>query len=255
MKVVVLTKFVPERTGRPPEIGTDFRLRRESGDGGLDMVDEPGLALARELAGESGSVTALSLGPERATAALQRALAVGADRGVLICDDALAGACALVTARVLAGALERMEFDLVLAGVESSDGATGTMPMTLAALLDIPSVTFARRLAVEGETIVIERLSHGGYDEVRCPMPALATITAGAAQARYPSAREMIAAKRRPLERLSLVDLGLRAASLTSTQWVTGIEFGADREPGELLEDPALAPARIVRFLDDAGVM
>lgn len=255
MNVVALTKFVPERTGRPPEIGPDFRVRRETGDGGLDLVDEPGLALAGRLAGDDGQVTALSMGPERSTAALARAMAIGADRSVLICDERVAGACALVTARVLAAALARIGFDLVVAGVESSDGATGTVPMMVAELLDIPAATFARAVRCDGDEVVIERLTAGGHDEVVCPLPAIVTVTAGAAEARYPSAREMIAAKRRPLERLTIDDLGLTANDLRTTQTVTAIEFGRDREPGALVEDPTLAAARIVQFLIETGVI
>ena len=159
MNIVVLTKYVPERYGRPPEIGPDFLLRRESGDGGLDAVDEPGLAIARLLAERAGAtVTAISMGPDRAVGALQRALATGADRAVLVSDDALAGADALVTARVLAAAIRREPFDLVIAGVESSDGATGTMPMALAELLGIPCATFARRLSLDGAPLTADEL-------------------------------------------------------------------------------------------------
>ena len=171
MNIVVLTKNVPDRSGKPPEIGPDFRFRRESGDGGLDMVDEPGVAIGRQLADQAGgTLTAVSMGPGRAVIALQRALATGADRAILVSDDGITGADALVTARVLAAVIKRQPFDLVIAGLESSDGSTGTMPMTLAELLDIPCATFARRLTVNDGTVVIERQTDVGYDviEWRC---------------------------------------------------------------------------------------
>jgi electron transfer flavoprotein beta subunit len=256
MNIVVLTKYVPERAGRPPEIGPDFRLRRESGDGGLDAVDEPGIAIAAQLAERVGAtVTAISMGPERAVAALQRALATGADRAILVSDDALAGADALLTARVLAAAIRREPYDLVIAGVESSDGATGTMPMALAELLGIPSATFARRLSLDGATIAIERQTAAGYDEVECDLPALVTVTAGVAAARFASAKLMIQAKRAPIVRLSTADLGLSSEALPATQSVTAIEFAQERAPGEVVEDPDGAPARIVELLRKAKVI
>lgn len=256
MNIVVLTKYVPERYGRPPEIGPDFLLRRESGDGGLDAVDEPGLAIARLLAERAGAtVTAISMGPDRAVGALQRALATGADRAVLVSDDALAGADALVTARVLAAAIRREPFDLVIAGVESSDGATGTMPMALAELLGIPCATFARRLSLDGATIVIERQTSAGYDEIESGLPALVTVTAAVADAHSPSAKQVIQARRKPIERLSTADLGLGAEALLASQSVSAIEFGVEREAGELVEDPDEGPARIVQLLIKAKVV
>lgn len=250
MNIIVLTKYVPERSGRPPEIGPDFRLRRESGDGGLDPVDEPGIALARELADRSqGVVTALSMGPERARSALQRALATGADRAVLVTDEALASADALLTAKVLAGAISRETWDLVIAGVESSAGGTGTMPMTLAELLGIPSATFARRVSVSDGTLVIERPTDVGYDTIECPLPALLTVTTSVASARLPSAREMIAARRKPVEQLSLADLHLEPGSRPRGQTVTAIDLAPERQAGELIEDAAKGSARIVEAL------
>jgi electron transfer flavoprotein beta subunit len=254
--IVVLTKYVPERSGKPPEIGPEFRLRRESGDGGLDVVDEPGVAIGRQLAEEcGGTLTAVSMGPERAVSALQRALATGADRAVLVADDRLAGADALVTARVLAAVIRRGRCDLVIAGLESSDGSTGTMPMTLAELLDIPCATFARRLTVKERMIVIERQTDVGYDVIECRLPALVTVTAAVAEPRYPSARAMILAKKQPIERLRLADLGLAPELTVATQEVTSIEFAAERQPGELIENSAVAPARIVEFLREAKVV
>ncbi len=256
MNIVVLTKFVPERAGRPPEIGPDFRLSRESGDGGLDCVDEPGLAIARRLADAvEGTVTALSMGPERAVIALHRALATGADRAILVTDDAVRGADALATARVLACAIEREPYDLVIAGVESSDGSTGTMPMALAQLLGIPSATFARRLLLSDRNVEIERQTAVGYDVIECPLPALVTVTAGVAEARYPSAKQMIQAKRKPMMRWSLADLGMDPELAGPTQEVTAIDFARERQSGEMVEDPAEAPARILQLLTKGKVV
>jgi electron transfer flavoprotein beta subunit len=254
--VVVLAKDVPNPSGSPPEIGPDFRLRRAAPEGGLDPADEPGIELAVRLREErGGEVTAVSVGPASAVRALWRALALGADRAILVSDDALQGADSLATARVLAAVLERRPFDLVIAGVESADGATGTMPMTLAELLGLPSATFARRLALEDGRLAIERQTESGYDVVECELPALVTVTAAVAVPRFPSLRESIQAKRKPVERLSLADLGLDAAAVAASQHVTAIEIAAEKQAGELIEDEAGAPARILQLLREAGVV
>jgi electron transfer flavoprotein beta subunit len=256
VNIIVLTKYVPERSGKPPEIGPDFRLRRESGDGGLDPVDEPGVALGRELADQSGgTLTAVSMGPERAVSALQRALATGADRAILVTDDRIAGADALATARILATAIKRQSFDLVISGLESSDGSSGTMPTTLAELLDIPCATFARRVTVSDGTVAIERQTDVGYDVIECALPALVTVTAAVAEPRYPSARAMIQAKKHQIERLSLADLDVAHDLIVPTQEVTSIQFGTERQPGELIEDSAVAPIRLAQFLREAKVV
>jgi electron transfer flavoprotein beta subunit len=255
LDVVVLVKYVPNPSGLPPEIGPDFRLRREDPNGGLDPSDEPGVDVAVRLVEElGGTVTAVSLGPEPALRAVWRALALGADCAVLVSDGALAGADALATARALAAAIARRPFDLVLAGVESTDGATGTMPVALAELLGLPSATFARRVRVEAERVAIERQTSSGYDEIECELPALVTVTAGAGGGRYPSVKDTIRAKKKPVERLSLADLGLDA-DVHASQEVTAVEIAPYKQAGELIEDEAEAPARIARFLAEAGAI
>jgi electron transfer flavoprotein beta subunit len=249
--VVVLAKYVPNPSGSPPEIAGDFRLRREDADGGLDPSDEPGIEAAIGL----GDVTALSLGPERAVRALVRALALGADRATLVVDPCLQGADALATAKALAAAIARRPFDLVIAGVESTDGATGTMPMTLAELLGVPCATFARRISIEDGRISIERQTDSGYDVLECELPALVTLTAGGAEPRNPSLKESIEAKQKPVERLSLADLGLGPDDVRPTQRTVAVEIAPEREAGELVEDEADAPRRIVRLLEEAGVV
>src|SRR5688572_28791156 len=119
------------------------------------------------------------MGPEPALAGVRRALSMGAHRAAMVTDGQLRGSGVLVTGRVLAAAIKRQEFDLVIAGVESTDGYTGTLPMAVAELLAVPSATFARKLEVKDGAIVIERQTETGYDTVECPLPALVTVTAG----------------------------------------------------------------------------
>jgi electron transfer flavoprotein beta subunit len=174
---------------------------------------------------------------------------------VLVSDDALQGADALATARALAAAISRRPYDLVVAGVESTDAATGTMPIVLAELLGLPAATFARRVSLEDGRVSIDRQTLSGYDVIECDLPALVSVTAGAATARYPSVRDNLQAKKKPLERLSLADLGLSPANVAPWQEVTSVDIAAQKQAGELVEDEADAPARIVQFLADAGAI
>jgi electron transfer flavoprotein beta subunit len=198
MNVTVLAKFVPNPTGTPT-LGPDNLLIRDSGDGALDPGDEYGLELALQLAEASGGeVTVVSMGPEEAQAAIQRALAMGAHKGILIADPALRGADALVTARVLAAAIARTTYDLVIAGSESTDGYTGTVPVTIAELLGLPSVTAVRKLESVDGGFRIERQTEAGYDVLQSPAPALVTVTSGATEPRYPSLKGIMGAKSKP---------------------------------------------------------
>jgi electron transfer flavoprotein beta subunit len=255
VNVIVLAKYVPNPSGTP-EIGEDFRLRREGVEGALDPGDEYGIEAALQLADQAGGeVTVVSMGPEAAMGGVRKALSMGAHKAVLVTDDMLRGADALATAKVLAAAIARDGFDLVIAGVESTDGYTGTMPMTLAELLGVPSATFARDLQLSGETLRIERQTEAGYDVVECSLPAVVTVTAGVNNPRYPTLKGIMQAKQKPVDRLSLSDLGLSAEDVAATQEITGIEAAAEKGAGEIIEDDGSGAARIAEFLAEAKVI
>jgi electron transfer flavoprotein beta subunit len=252
MNITVCAKFVPNPTGTP-ELGADHLLVRDAGDGALDPGDEYGLELALQLAeAGDGEITVVSMGPEEALAGVQRALAMGAHRGVLISDPALRGADALVTARVLAAAIGRTPFDLVIAGVESTDGYTGTMPVTVAELLGIASVTAVRKLDPDGEGFRAERQTETGYDVFALPRPALVTVTAGATEPRYPSLKGIMAAKAKPVERLRAADLGV--TDLTPTQTVASVAEAPTKAGGEIVSGED-AVARIADLLAEEKVI
>ena len=255
MNVVVLVKYIPNPAG-VPELGDDYRVKRAGVEGGIDPGDQYGVEAALQVAEASGGeVTAVSMGPESAMDAIRKALSLGAAKGVLVTDPALPGADALVTARVLAAAIKRQEPDLVVAGVESQDGSTGTLPVAVAELLEIPSLTFARKVEAKDGTIRIERQTETGYDVVESALPALITVTAGANEPRYPTLRSIMASKQKPVETLTLADLELSADDARPTQEVTGVEPAPMRQGGEVLEDPAAAPGRIVEILKEAKVI
>jgi electron transfer flavoprotein beta subunit len=240
MNIVVLIKSIPDPNG-DAELGDDFLVKRE-GEGTLDPGDEYAVEAALQLAEASeGEVTAVSMGPEGAMSAVRRALSMGAHRAVVVTDDTLRGSDVLATARVLSAAVGRAPFDLVLTGVESTDGYTGTLPMTVAELLAVPAVTFARKVEVTDGGIRVERQTEAGYDVVESALPALVTVTAAAAEPRYPTLKGIMGAKQKPMEALSLADLGLGPDDVAATQRVAAIEPAPQKGPGEVVQGDAAA--------------
>lgn len=255
MQVVVLVKYVPEPQGTPT-LGEDLLLVREGVEGALDPGDEYPIEAALKLVeAHGGEVALVSMGPEVAMSAIRRGLSMGAHSGVLVTDPALRGADALATARVLAAAVGRLPFDLVLAGAESTDGYTGTVPMTVAELLGIPSATFARNVEVAGSTLRIERQTEAGYDVVESPLPALATVTGSATEPRYPTLKGIMSAKTKPAEQLALADLGLSAEDVVPSQRVVGVSEAPEKAAGEVIEASAGFAARIADLLAEAKVI
>ncbi len=255
MNIVVFVKWVPAPEGTP-ELGPDHRLVRAGAEGALDPGDEFGVEAALQLAeAHGGEVTAISMGPEEALPAVHRALAMGAHRGVLVTDEALAGADALATARVLAATAGRESPDLVIAAVESTDGYTGTVPVTVAELMDLPAVTFVTKLEFADAELRAERQIPTGYEVVACGLPALVTLTAGANEPRYPSLKGIMAAKSKPLERPSTADLGLDPATVEASQSVVGVAPAPAKSGGEIVAAGDDALARVIELLTEAKVI
>jgi electron transfer flavoprotein beta subunit len=248
-------KHIPD-PNIPGEL-VDGRLKREGVQGVLDPGDEFGVEAGLQLKeAQDGEVTLVSMGPATAMEAIRRGLSMGADKGVLISDDALQGADALVTARVLAAAIKRNEFDLVIAGVESTDGYSGTMASTLAELLGVPQITFASKIvSADGGAIKVNRQTATGYHVVESPLPALITVTAGVNEPRYASFKGIMAAKKKPVDQLSVGDLGLSDGDLAILQTVATVEPAEERKAGEVFEDDGTGAAKIADFLKEAKVI
>src|SRR5436189_2901773 len=187
MNVAVCVKQIPDPAS-PGELDANNFMKRE-GKLILDDSDAYGVEMALQLVDKAGGgeVTLISMAPNSEVSGLRTALAMGAAKAVLVSDDALKGAGALDTAKVLAAAIKRTEFDLVLAATESSDGYTGTVPEQIAEVLGLPSVTFAKHIEVDGSTVKVQRQTEAGYDEVESPLPAVVSVTAGVGEPRYPS--------------------------------------------------------------------
>ena len=188
MNVVVCVKQIPDPAA-PQSLEPGSHTLDRSGKLILDDSDAYGVEMALQLAEQSGGgeVTLVSMAPNGETAGLRTALAMGAAKAILVSDDALKGADALTTAKVLAAAIKRADGDLIVAATESSDGYTGTTPVQIAEILGLPSVTFAKSVTIDGSSVKVDRQTESGYDEVTAPLPAVVTVTAGVVEPRSPS--------------------------------------------------------------------
>ena len=240
MNVVVCVKQIPD-PAEPGKLEGDNTLDR-SGKLILDESDSYGVEMALQLVDKAGDgeVTLVSMAPNNEMSGLRTALAMGAAKAILISDDALSGAGALDTAKVLAAAIKTAEPDLVLTATESSDGYTGTVPEQIAALLGLPSITFAKEIHLEGETVNVQRQTEAGYDEVTCPLPAVVSVTAGVVEPRYPSFKGIMAAKSKP------VDQSRRSPTSASTPSRSAGPVPARRSSPSRMRPPA-RPARSSR--------
>jgi electron transfer flavoprotein beta subunit len=260
MNIAVCVKQIPDPS-TPGELEDDHTLRRD-GKLILDDSDSFGVELGLQLAEAAGGgeVTLVSMAPRGETSGLRTALAMGAAKAILVSDDALSGAGALDTAKVLAKAISRAEPDLVLAATESTDGYTGTVPEQIAELLGWPSVTFAKHIEVTegGAGVKVHRQTESGYDEVECPLPAVVSVTAGVVEPRYPSFKGIMAAKSKPVDELTVADLGLDAAQVGwdgAGQKIVAVEPAEERKAGEKIEDDGEAHLKIVELLDRLKVI
>jgi electron transfer flavoprotein beta subunit len=259
MKVVVCVKQIPDPAD-PGELDEETKTLKRDVKLILDESDSYGVEMALQLvdaAGE-GSVHLVSMAPHNEVGGLRTALAMGADSATLVSDEALSGTDALGTAKVLAKAIEPQAPDLVLAGTESSDGYTGTVPGQIAELLDLPSVTFAKEIAISDDSATVKRQTEDGYDEVECRLPAVVSVTAGVVEPRYPSFKGIMAAKNKPVDEVTIVDLGIDASQVGWTgggQEIISMTPAAEREAGEVIEDEGDAHERIIEFLDELKVL
>ena len=232
-------------------VGTVW-VHTEVVEGSVASITLEILAKAREISsdvvaivGGDGNAVAAELGAHGATSVL----ATG-DLGSALPGPSVAGA--------MAAAIARVEPDLVLTATESSDGYTGTVPEQIAELMGLPSVTFAKSIEMTDAGINVKRQTEAGYDDVSCPMPCLVSVTAGVVEPRYPSFKGIMAAKSKPVDLLTVADLGIDAGSVGwagAGQEIIAVEVAPVRDSGEIIEDEGEAYQRIVEFLDELKVI
>jgi len=262
MKIAVCIKQVPDSWAEK-KMGNDQRLDRASVDAVLNDLDEYAIESALALVeahsptGEVGetsghSITVISMGPERATESLRKALSMGADDAILINDDALAGSDALTTSKVLAEVITDGGYDLVLCGTESTDARMSVIPAMLAERLGFAQLTFAGKVALNGSTINISRQTEFGVEEMSADLPAIISVVEKINEPRYPSFKGIMASKKKPLVRKSLHDIGLSAAEVGSSAAWSTVKDSLPRPPrgvGAKIIDDGNGGSQLVSFL------
>jgi electron transfer flavoprotein beta subunit len=189
---------------------------------------------------------------------VRKALAMGADSGIHLVDDALGGSDALQTSAALAAALAPRGFDLVIAGNESTDGRTAAVPAMLAERLGLAQLTFLRTLEVADGTVSGERMTEDGHVEVTATLPALVSVTEQIAEARYPNFKGILAAKKKPVETLALSDLGIdttAAGGANSWSVVETVTPRPPRESGTIIKDDGTAGRQLADYLASAKLI
>lgn len=259
MKLLVLVKQVPDTATDRHLDAESGRVDRASSDAVLDEINEKAVEAALQLreAHPGSSVTVLTMGPERAAEAIRRALAMGADDGIHLIDDRLAGADTATTSHALAGVLKELSFDLVIAGNESTDGRMGAVPAMIAEILGLPHATFLQHFEVTNRLVKGQRPHHGGYLEIEAALPAIVSVTEQAADARFPNFRGIMAAKKKPLKTLTLSDAGgpRQADAGDGTCRILRVSPRPARTGGEKFTDDGTGAARIASFLTEAKLI
>jgi len=247
MNIVVLVKYVPDATA-DRQFESDNTVDRVNVDGLLSELDEyaveQALQIKEKRSGEEVEVTALTVGPQAAEAAVRKALQMGADKAVHVVDDAIAGSDAVATSLVLAKAVEKISedrrFDLVVGGLASTDAGMSVVPAMLAERLGVPQVTLASVVETQGDQVRIKRDGDTATEVVGGTMPLVLSVTDQSGEARYPSFKGIMAAKKKPLETWSLADLGVEASQVgLDAAWTEVLETTArpPRTAGEIVKD------------------
>jgi electron transfer flavoprotein beta subunit len=250
MKIAVCVKHVPEGHSRLDP--SSKRLDR-SGEGALNHFDANAVEEALRLKGDSDTeVVVVSLGPAKAADSLRKALAMGADRAVLVTDDAAAGSDLLATSKVLAKTLERENADLVLFGQQASDGDGAVLWAAVAERLRRPVVSQVAELTLQDGSLRLKRQTEFGYDVIEAPLPAVIAVSDAINEPRYPSLKGIMGAKKKPFETLSLGDIGVDAADAGeagSKTEVLALGEPPSRGDARKIEGDASAAQQIVDFL------
>jgi electron transfer flavoprotein beta subunit len=249
MKVIVPVKRVPDTAGEKKLDPNDRTLDRDAGEAVLCPVNEFAIEEAVRLKEQQGAeVTVLLVGPENAQPIVRKALSYGLDAAIQVTDDAISGSDALGTARVIAKALEGQEFDLVIFGNQSTDARTCLVPAAVAELLNLPSLTYARHLEVDGDKVTVHREHEEGWDVVESSLPAIVSVVEAINEPRYPSFKGIMAAKSKPLTVSSLADLGVDPEQVgANAATATMYEFTErpPKEAGTIVEDDGSGAAAV----------
>jgi len=253
MKIVVCAKFVPDATADRRFRTEDNTVDRAGVDGLLSELDEYAVetALTVKEAGDA-EVTILTVGPEQAADAVKKGLQMGADAGVHVLDDAIHGSDAVATSLVLSKALAKLEADLVVFGMGSTDGSMGVVPAMVSERLGLPGVTLGSEVTVDGQTVRIRRDGDTASDTIEGTLPLVLSVSDQANEPRYPSFKGIMAAKKKPVQTWSLADLEISPDQVGgSAAWTEVVEVTArpPRSAGTIVTDDGSGATQLVEFL------
>ena len=253
MNIVVCVKQVPDTWAERTLRAEDSRLDRASVDGVINELDEYAIEEGLRLVeAHGGEVTILSMGPEKAGESIRKALSMGADKAVHLVDDQLAGSDALGTSLALATVLGRIGFDLVILGAEATDARMGVLAAMLAERLGVPQLSLASKVETDGTSISIHRQTEYGYDKVEGSVPAVVSVVEKINEPRYPSFKGIMAAKKKPVETLSLADIGVDPSQVGLAAAATEVVSFAKRPPrqaGTVVKDEGDGGVKAADFL------
>jgi electron transfer flavoprotein beta subunit len=252
--IVVLVKQVPDTYSERKLSESDHTLDRASADAVLDEINERAVEEALQIKeAQGGEVTVVTVGPDRATDAIRKALSMGADKAIHVSDEALHGADVLQTAKVLAGAVGTVDgVDLVIAGNEATDGGGGAVPSILAELLGLPQLTHAREVTVDGGAVKVVRETDDGVLHLEASLPALISVGEKINEPRYPSFKGIMAAKKKPVSTLTVADLGIDAGAVGLANAASAVVEAAPKPPrqaGQRVEDEGDGGGKIAEYL------
>ncbi|MCW2798583.1 MAG: electron transfer flavoprotein subunit beta [Aeromicrobium sp.] len=251
-KIVVAVKYVPDATANR-SFSSDNTVDRAGVDGLLSELDEYAVEQALQIveAGE-GEVTVLTVGPDDAGDAIRKALQMGADSGVHVNDDAIHGSDAFATSLVLAEAIKKLDYDLLVFGMSSTDAGMGVVPTLVAERLGIPAVTYASEVTVDGDTVKIRRDGDTAAQTIEATGKVLVSVTDQTGEARYPSFKGIMAAKKKDVQEWTLSDLGVDAAAVGLDNAWTKVDSFEPRPPrtaGEIVTDEGDGGTKLAEFL------
>jgi electron transfer flavoprotein beta subunit len=246
-------KYVPDATG-DRHFADDLTLDREDVDGLLSELDEYAVEQALQIADEAddAEITVVTVGPEDAKDALRKALSMGADKAVHVEDDDLHGTDVVGTSLVLAKAVEKTGYDLVICGMASTDGTMGVLPALLAERLGVPQVTLLSEVEVEGGVVTGRRDGDSASEQLQASLPAVVSVTDQSGEARYPSFKGIMAAKKKPVQSLDLGDLEIEADEVGLAGAWTAVDSAAPRparSAGTIVKDEGEGGKQLAEFL------
>ncbi|MFH9112025.1 electron transfer flavoprotein subunit beta/FixA family protein [Streptomyces globisporus] len=253
LRIVVCVKYVPDASG-DRRFADDLTLDREDVDGLLSELDEYAVEQALQIADEAddAEITVVTVGPEDAKDALRKALSMGADKAVHVEDDDLHGTDVMGTSLVLAKAVEKTGYDLVICGMASTDGVMGVLPALLAERLGVPQVTLLSEVSVNEGVVTGRRDGDTATEQLQASLPAVVSVTDQSGEARYPSFKGIMAAKKKPVESLDLEDLELDADEVGLAGAWTAVDSATERPArtaGTIVKDEGEGGKQLAEFL------